>query len=459
MADNKKKVELHFTKRQLQAFDHLTSEKKCAVLFGGAKGGGKSWLLCMWVMYYVNHLCKLFNLQKTDKPLAVGFIGRKFATHFNMTTMETWKRNVPSHIYTIAEMKKEIVMWDRAKVIYGGLDNQEDVEKFNSAEFAFIAIDQAEETEKTDVAVLQASLRLTYNGITPAYKELYTANPGDCWLKTDFVDGARKDGIFVPALPTDNPYLPEGYVQTLEQSFQHDPELLLAYRDGNWDVMQRSKTVFTRTILEALRGVEIVEPKFKKFISVDPATGGDECVIMRWENTKVVETVILHLDNTMLIAGEIIALAKRHGVFTVSIDVIGIGKGIYDRIREQEPEWRIMPIQSAEKATSEQFKNVRAEMWFNARELALKRKICHPGDDEELIRQLTAPRYSVVDSKGCIQLERKDITKARLGRSPDRADAWVYGIHTYLHAVDLVQKNQRDDYGRHQKESLGFLSA
>jgi len=458
MADNKKKVELHFTKRQLQAFDHLTSEKKCAVLFGGAKGGGKSWLLCMWVMYYVNHLCKLFNLQKTDKPLAVGFIGRKFATHFNMTTMETWKRNVPSHIYTIAEMKKEIVMWDRAKVIYGGLDNQEDVEKFNSAEFAFIAIDQAEETEKTDVAVLQASLRLTYNGITPAYKELYTANPGDCWLKTDFVDGARKDGIFVPALPTDNPYLPEGYVQTLEQSFQHDPELLLAYRDGNWDVMQRSKTVFNRTILEALRGVEILEPKLKKFISVDPATGGDECVLFRWENTKIVETEILHVDDTMKIAGYVVMMAKKHGIKTIGVDVIGNGRGVYDRIREQEPEWQMIPINSAEKASVETFKNIRAEMWFNARELVLKRKIAYPGD-EELIRQLISPRYSVVDSKGCIQLERKDITKARLGRSPDRADCWVYGIYTYLHAVDVISKAQHDDYGRRHKESLGWQSA
>lgn len=458
MADKKKSMNLDFTHRQRQAFDHLTNDKKCAVLFGGAKGGGKSYLLCLWSLYYVNQLCRKFDLPITDKPLAVGFIGRKYATHFNMTTMETWKRNVPGHVYTIAEQKKEIILWGRAKILYGGLDNQEDIEKFNSAEFAFMAIDQAEETEKTDVAVLQASLRLTYNGIVPAYKELYTANPGDCWLKTDFVDGARADGVFVPALPSDNPYLPEGYVQTLEQSFKHDPELLLAYRDGNWDIMQRSKTVFTRTILEALRGVEIVEPKFKKFISVDPATGGDECVIMRWENTKVVETVILHLDNTMLIAGEVIALAKRNGVMTVAIDVIGIGKGIYDRIREQEPEWRIMPIQSAEKATSEQFKNVRAEMWFNARELALKRKIAYPGD-EELVRQLTSPRYSVVDSKGCMQLERKDITKARLGRSPDRADCWIYGIYAYLHATDLIQTTKKDDYGRKPRESLGYLSA
>ncbi|HPV97910.1 MAG TPA: hypothetical protein PLZ78_08800, partial [Spirochaetota bacterium] len=113
---------------------------------------------------------------------------------------------------------------------------------------------------------------------------------------------------------------------------------------------------------------------------------------------------------------------------------------------------------SAEKASVETFKNIRAEMWFNARELVLKRKIAYPGD-EELIRQLISPRYSVVDSKGCIQLERKDITKARLGRSPDRADCWVYGIYTYLHAVDVISKAQHDDYGRRHKESLGWQSA
>jgi hypothetical protein len=55
------------------------------------------------------------------------------------------------------------------------------------------------------------------------------------------------------------------------------------------------------------------------------------------------------------------------------------------------------------------------------------RKIPYP-KDEELRRQLSSVRYKVVNSNGKIQLEPKDETKKRLKRSPDRADAFVYGV-------------------------------
>lgn len=424
-----------------------------------AKGGGKSWFLCVWIVYWVNKLIRQFGLQETDTPLALGFIGRKRAVDFYSTTFETFKRNVPKDIYTINEIKKEIIFWRRAKVRFGGLDNQEDIEKFNSAEYAFIAIDQAEETERTDVAVLQAALRLTHNGITPPYKELYTANPGDCWLKTDFVDGQRKDGIFVPALPSENPYLPKDYIHTLEQAFQHDPELLLAYRDGNWDIMQKAKVVFSRTMLADLEGVTLIEPRLKKFVSIDPATGGDECVMMAWENTKVVKMEMSHSDDPMKVAGELLVFAKQHGCRIVGGDCIGLGHGILTRVRELEPEWQVILINSAEKAKrNESFKTVRSELWFEARELVLAKKVAAISD-EETIRQLCSPRFSIVDSNGRTQVERKDITKARLGRSPDRADCWIYGIHLYRHTVDRPETSFVKDYGRGNKESLGYMSA
>jgi hypothetical protein len=51
-----------------------------------------------------------------------------------------------------------------------------------------------------------------------------------------------------------------------------------------------------------------------------------------------------------------------------------------------------------------------------------------PINDEELIRQLTTLRYNPPKSSGKISLELKHETKKRLGHSPDRADAFVYGL-------------------------------
>ena len=66
-------------------------------------------------------------------------------------------------------------------------------------------------------------------------------------------------------------------------------------------------------------------------------------------------------------------------------------------------------------------------MWFHAAEL-IKTGRCEYPEDEELRRQLTAVRFKIVNSSGEMMLEPKELTKKRLGKSPDDADSFVYGL-------------------------------
>jgi hypothetical protein len=89
---------------------------------------------------------------------------------------------------------------------------------------------------------------------------------------------------------------------------------------------------------------------------------------------------------------------------------------------------RVNPINSAEKSSNdERYYNLRAEMWWHAMEEIQNCNVDYPLD-EELRRQLSSVRYKVINSNGKIQLEPKEETKKRLGRSPDRADAFIYGL-------------------------------
>ena len=109
-----------------------------------------------------------------------------------------------------------------------------------------------------------------------------------------------------------------------------------------------------------------------------------------------------------------------------AIDTIGIGKGIVDRLVELG--CKVIPVNSAEKAANPlKHYNRRAEIWWHVMEQMFHRNIYRP-EDPELCRQLTSVNYKVVNSNGQIKLEPKDETKKRLGQSPDRADAYVYGI-------------------------------
>jgi len=421
-------LKIKLTKRQYVAIQHLCDSETRAICWGGAKGGGKSFLLCHWVHYWCHELCNLFSLESSDNPLPLGFIGRKRAIDFKKTTLETWKRVIPIENYIIKEQAGEIVLFEnRCKILFGGLDSQESVQKFNSMENCFHCIDQAEETTREDVAVLRGALRLKVNGIQPVYKELYTANPSDCWLKEDFVDHKLAKHVYIPALPSDNPHLPDNYIETLEAAFKHSQPLLRAYRDGDWSALKSTNTLLSSDDIKKLEGITIHYPKDKRVIICDPATTHDECVIYCLHNYEIIEQNILTGEtDEMKIAGQMAVMAKKHNCLDVGGDSIGLGSGIFARLQEMG-EYRVHRINSSESSFSRSFTNKRAEIYWNLMRKVIDKQIPYP-KDEELRRQLINTTYEVIGSNGEIKITQKDKIKKVIGRSPDRADAFAMGI-------------------------------
>lgn len=265
------KFEITLHERQTEAWELLTNEQNLDLLYGGAKGGGKSVLFCLWVFYWANWLIEFFDIKEPmEHPLAVGWIGRLRGVDFSSTTLETWKRTIPSKTYKIKKKPAEIIIRNRVKIAYGGLDNRDTIEKFNSDENAFVALDQAEEVTEKSVSTLLASLRLKFNGKQPPYKSLFTANPRAGFCKQKFIANPDDKSFFVQALPTDNPFVADGYVKDLERRYAHNPALLKAYLEGDWDVFEGAffETFSRSVVCYNPKEVEI-RPEWPKFRSVD----------------------------------------------------------------------------------------------------------------------------------------------------------------------------------------------
>lgn len=125
------------------------------------------------------------------------------------------------------------------------------------------------------------------------------------------------------------------------------------------------------------------------------------------------------------------AKQKNRAPRAVYVDVIGMGGGVVDRLKE----WQIpvRGINVAENATlSEDYHRTRDELWFRAREW-LEDPGCvlpspDPKNDPEfdpayaLAEDLTGPTFRY-RSNGTIEVEAKDDTRSRLHRSPDMGDA------------------------------------
>jgi len=133
-------------------------------------------------------------------------------------------------------------------------------------------------------------------------------------------------------------------------------------------------------------------------------------------------------------------MANSGSTFAV-VDVIGIGAGVVDRLREEGHE--VLAYNSAAKTSMSDssgeftFPNVRSAAWWNLRQMLdpsdPATDLALP-DDEYLIADLTAPRWKV-GAGAKIYVEPKDDTKKRLRRSPDTGDAvvmslWYHGIDT-----------------------------
>lgn len=107
----------------------------------------------------------------------------------------------------------------------------------------------------------------------------------------------------------------------------------------------------------------------------------------------------------------------------ILVDVIGLGAGVVDRLRELG--LPVRGINVAESASmGDRYANLRAELWFKAREwLAEKQGRINP-ELHELRAELVVPKYKYTSS-GRIQVESKDDMKKRKHPSPNYADAFV----------------------------------
>lgn len=110
------------------------------------------------------------------------------------------------------------------------------------------------------------------------------------------------------------------------------------------------------------------------------------------------------------------------------IDAIGIGAGLCDRINEIG----IIPTRginvSESSSLTNECGNLRAELWYKAREF-FEKKTCKIPNDPELVKELSAPRYKF-DSRGRYLIESKDEMRRRGEASPDKADAFCLTFAT-----------------------------
>jgi hypothetical protein len=165
-----------------------------------------------------------------------------------------------------------------------------------------------------------------------------------------------------------------------------------------------------------------------RYIGVDVARSGkDRSAAAHRMADVVTEIRTWARADTMETTGIVKGVLDAHPDAKAIVDVIGIGAGVYDRLREQG--CKVDPFNAGKKTTRRDatsqfgFVNLRSAAWWNLRELLDPSRgatLALPPDDE-LLGDLTAVHYKVM-SDAKIMVEPKDDIRARIGRSTDKGD-------------------------------------
>ena len=170
-------------------------------------------------------------------------------------------------------------------------------------------------------------------------------------------------------------------------------------------------------------------------LGVDVAGGGDETVIRERRGRVAGREWRDHTDRPERIAPMVVHAINETGATGVKVDSIGVGFGVIGELRNN-PALRgvhVDAVNVAEKASQpDKFMNLRAELWWEVgRGLSERQGWDLSGMDnaDVTVAQLLEPRWDV-DPQGRIRVEKKEEIIARLGRSPDNADALLLAFYS-----------------------------
>jgi hypothetical protein len=125
---------------------------------------------------------------------------------------------------------------------------------------------------------------------------------------------------------------------------------------------------------------------------------------------------------TVLPLMQLYQIDRKH----VGVDNVGVGIGTFNELKRLGK--KVRGLAGGAKAWphkgEEEFANLRSQMYWQCRVDLEREEIAIAEDDEELFDDLIAVTWDTRGGK--IAVEPKEKIKARLGRSPDKGDAFVY---------------------------------
>lgn len=226
-----------------------------------------------------------------------------------------------------------------------------------------------------------------------------------------------------------SPLVDPSYRANLVRKYGEGSNVVRVRADGDFP-KQDDDVLIPLELAEAARDREPSTERAERRLGVDVARFGDDrtTFVLR-EGPRVEKIEVRAKQDTMTTAGQAADFFRRWNADKVYVDVVGVGAGVADRLREQG--FPVVDVNVACKAP-EQIERSDARpaklrdylwlamsVWLRSGVVSINAE--NKDNAEDLAAELSTVRYGL-DSAGNLVVESKDAMKKRGLRSPDLAD-------------------------------------
>jgi len=416
-------IDTKFTTTQSQAIRYLFDKTTTEVLFGGAAGGGKSWVGCAWLILvclkypktrYLMGRSKLDSLKKTT-----------LNTFFEVC--EKWNVKAGKH-YNFNAGTNIISFFNGSQIILKDLflyPSDRNFDSLGSLEITGAFIDEANQITEKAKNIVASRLRYRLDEFNIIPKMIMTCNPSKNWTYTQYYRPAKDGTIkphkkFIQSLVDDNEYISKYYKKQLETLDELTKQRLLF---GNWEYDAADDNLIQYDSIVDLfsNQAELGE----KFITCDVARfGQDKTVIMLWNGLQVEQIQSYDKSSITQVAKAIEDMQFKNEVkrANIIIDEDGVGGGVVDML----PSCRGF-VNNSRPLKNENYQNLKTQCYYKLAEKINKNEIGITTNDimikQYIIEELEQVRSKDADRDTKLKIIQKDVVKNLIGRSPDFSDS------------------------------------
>lgn len=225
---------MKLTTKQTRAYKLALYSDKNIILFGGAIRGGKTY----WLIITIAALASKY-------PKSRWVIVRESLPTLQKTTLVTFNQLLQSglseHIKDFNHQTNTVTFVNESQLIFmsESYDQDKELNRFRGLEVNGFGLEEINELrqETFNKCIERAGTWFHAGKIKPLI--LATCNPTNGWVKESFYDRWQENKLpesweYIPSLITDNPYLPQGYLDNLRVNMT--PQDYRKFVEGDWTI-------------------------------------------------------------------------------------------------------------------------------------------------------------------------------------------------------------------------------